>query len=150
MIYNVVPTWIKATTKRSALQDLLRSAGEATPAPGAQVGSAFEQELFAVATVYLIKGVNLAYLANVALSLKRANDSGYDRDAVQTSADSSLRMYWGGVVQIRNAVLHLLFPDDYEPIPAQSTKKRIVSQLGVGLALPSDTDAALRLIRRRY
>lgn len=150
VIYLIAPTWIKAETKTAALDALLGRFDGVEQSVLSTVRDAFHHGVMDVATPYLSKGINLAYLARVALLAKQGGSNQIDASALRISADAELQKSRGGSIQARNVILHLLFPDAFEAISALSRKRQIVAGMGGDKPLPSDIDEALGDIRRQY
>ena len=97
----------------------------------------------------------------LALEVKAAGEPGSAARAAMLDTPAALQTLLDGILaavplkidranDMRNAILYLAFPDDYEPVLSNRDKEAILNHYGsqVPGTLPTDRDAALRMVRQ--
>jgi MoxR-like ATPase len=89
------------------------------------------------------------YYVSFARGVKVSSANVNDRDRMQAIADEVEREIRYNTLSARNMVLHLLFPESYEPISNHQHKEKIRSSFSSHLNVPvtSDIDHDLRSVR---
>lgn len=88
----------------------------------------------------------IAYYLEFARRAKREAVDSFDPQAT-TDMANSVGTEIAGSLGARNVLLHLLFPDDFEPIASQAYKQRVIKAFPEMVGDATDIDEALRRVR---
>jgi hypothetical protein len=151
VIYHLFDDWTKATTKRTQVDAVVNWASMSTfsTVDPAILDRAFLHPLGAVGTHYVANPQReFLFFLDFTRQVKQRSVSLEDEGACRRLADEVWRTH-PQTGEARHIMLHLLFPDQYEPIATQSGKEQIVKSLSTvaGASASRDLDASLRLIR---
>lgn len=170
-IYGLPSRTIRDATKQGWVRwaaekaNLLIPADTALPtdsAPGFEdVWQPLRSGFAATGQKYNLKHAQMRLLVLLALEVKAAGLPGSGERAAMLDTPAALQALLDGILagiplkidranDMRNAILYLAFPDDYEPILSNRDKDAILQVYGphCSAALPPDRDAALRQVRQ--
>ena len=149
-IYYLFPDTILARTKRAQIETVLNWANIKAPAESV-LWDGFERGIGGTGQAFNQRKPNeLWFVINFALEWKRATPEVRAKSLANAVA---MQGFVDGVDdadhrQMRHALLHLLYPDDFEPIASANHKSRIRDVFGALLSERSDNaDDELRGIR---
>lgn len=147
--YYLFPTNIGVAAKLAGVHEVINWKLADTPAPSAlnDLEQAFDAPIGHAGIYYLTgRPWQIAYYLEFARRLKHDGIDPYDPDACQRLADQ-VRAETTGSAGARNILLHLLFPDRYEPSASDGHKRRMVNAFRDLAGDTDDVDQALLNIR---
>lgn len=146
VLYYLFPFKISRNTKVANLEAFAERVGVQLPAdePWADC---FEQGIGNTGIHYQTSLIRqILFFAKFAQTLRRLGTNIDESSAVNDSAIEALTLA-PGAPEARSAILHLFFPDFFEPIVSNADKRDIVEQWNSYATLGRDLDEKLRSIR---
>jgi len=155
-IYGMPTATLRFATKKNWVEWAAGLAGWKLPDEDDPIWDGLRGGLAITGQKYALKHAQLRLLVLLALEVKAAPDRAArvgSSAALQSALDEiieAIPLKIDRAYDMRNALLHLAFPEAYEPMLSNRDKdavlRRYAPQTG---ALPEDRDAALRLVREQ-
>lgn len=154
-VYGMISRSMRFETKLSLITWTAQRAGLSLPPEGDPIWEPFKIGMAQTGQKYNLKHAQLRLLTLAALEVKALEDrasSMRSSDQMRGILDSlleSIPVKLDRANDMRNAILHLAFPDEFEPILTNRDKDAIIHYYGgkVKGRVSSDRDEALRQVR---
>jgi len=147
VLYYVFANWIKPETKMQAVERVAGWGPTPQAIPRQFLDNAFREGIGTINTYYLsTQSRNVCYFTSVAIEVKKEGADPGDLPAIRDIADRVAEELHTAE-DPRNILLHLLFPNDFEPIAAAAYKRSIVAAFAEMADSARDPDEALKMIR---
>ncbi len=147
VFYYLYPSSVTDQKKLEEIVDVIRWKIGQVPDMGF-IEQAFAESIGNPGAVYLVKrDRQIAFFLEFSQGIHERYVDPADQLASQTLADEVVTRQKSSIPS-RNILLHLLFPDQYEPIASAAHKRRIVQQFSQHAGATDDLDMALANIRQ--
>lgn len=147
-VYYLFDDGIRPATKKAAVETVIGWALTQDQPPHGAIDTIFSTSIGRVGTHYLfVQYRAVVYFVEFAKAIKLKHVDVSDPAACKAVADDT-RARIAQTGEARHILLHLLFPNQFEPIASEGNKRMIVAALGPGIVdSTTDVDEALAKIR---
>ncbi|MGI8484609.1 MAG: McrB family protein [Thermomicrobiales bacterium] len=152
VLYYLFPSTISRAKKQESVEKVIswKLGSQESSTEWALVGTAFDHGLGSAGMFYST-GMpwQVAFFLKFSMNLKAAEISSIDATACQNLANESLKEIPFNAISAKHILLHLLFPDSYEPIASTDHKMKIRAAFATlaNVDITNDLDADLLKIR---